>query len=283
MLSIKKAANHLRISESAVSRHVRILEEQLGTPLFHRTNNGLEITSAGELLASSASEAFNQIANTIDSFRQDDHTVQIKVLPTMALRWFYPRLKRFQSQYPLIQVVVQTRWQDMTLGDSDADLGIRYGRGSWRSECATELYPEWLTPVCAPDYLAGKKLESAEDFEGLTLLHPLPSHHDWNMWSERWGGGRINTDGGLDFDVLDLALRAAESGFGIAISDIILGADAIAGGQLVKPVDIAVPSDISYYLVHSPSNQQRREVRLVREWICDEMSDTKNGIETYRH
>ncbi|MFC3051839.1 LysR substrate-binding domain-containing protein [Kordiimonas pumila] len=281
-MSIKKAANYMRISESAVSRQVRILEEQLGTPLFHRKHSGLEITDVGIALAASTKDAFSQIAKTIETFQRDKDTVQIKVLPTMALRWFYPRLKRFQSQYPLIQVIVQTRWHDMISGDGEAELGIRYGRGNWSPEYVTELYPEWLTPVCAPDYLNGRKLECAADFDKVTLLHPLPSHQDWKMWSERWGGESFNTEDGLDFDVLDMALRAAEAGFGITMSDVVLGADAIESGRLVTPVNIAVPSDISYYLVHPPMQQQRREVRLLREWICDEMSDTKRIISSYQ-
>lgn len=282
-MSIKKAAIYMHISESAVSRHVRILEEQLGTSLFHRKHSGLEITDAGITLAASTKEAFSQLAKTIDTFQHDENDVQIKVLPTMALRWFYPRLKRFQNQYPLIQVSIQTRWHDMISGDDEAELGIRYGRGNWGPEYVTELYSEWLTPVCAPDYLRGCKLECAADFEKVTLLHPLPNHRDWESWSKKWGGEPFNTNVGLDFDALDMALRAAEAGFGMAMSDVVLVADALESGRLVAPVAKAVPSDISYFLVHPPVQQQRREVRLLREWICDEMSDTQRIIQSYQH
>lgn len=280
-LSIKKAANSLRISESAVSRQVRILEEQLGVSLFNRNHSGLEITEAGRALAASAKGAFDQIANTIDSFQRDQDTVHIRVLPTFALRWFYPRLQRFQSQNPLIRVVVHTRWHDMASGDGEAHLGIRYGLGNWSAEHVTELYPEWLTPVCAASYLAGRKLESCEDFDKLTLLHPLPSRDDWRIWSERWGGGKFDTNGGLDFDGLDIALRAAEAGFGIAMTDVVLGNDAIESGQLIAPVKKSVPSDVSYYLVRAPGLSERRQVRLLHEWICDEMSDARRIIKSH--
>src|SRR5437016_6691269 len=138
-LSIKKAANALRISESAVSRQVHILEQQLGVALFNRNYKGLEITEAGRVLAASAKGAFDQIASTIDTFKRDQDTVQIKVLPTFALRWLYPRLQRFQAQHPLIRVVVHTRWHDMNSGDGEAQLGIRYGLGNWSPQHATEL------------------------------------------------------------------------------------------------------------------------------------------------
>ena len=280
-LSVKKAAISLRISESAVSRQVRILEQQLGVGLFNRTAKGLEITDAGRALATSTKNAFDQIANTVDTFKCDQDTVQIKVLPTFALRWLYPRLQKFQAENPLIRVVVHTRWHDMNSGDGEAHLGIRYGLGDWPPAHAMELYPEWLVPVCAPGYLGTRKLEKAEDFAGLTLLHPLPSRADWNVWSERWGGGRFDTNGGLDFDGLDMALRAAEAGFGIAVTDVVLANDIIESERLVIPIRKCVPSDVSYYLVRAQEFSDRRQVRLVTEWICDEMSDARRILDSY--
>ena len=280
-MSIKKAATTLRISESAVSRQVHILEQQLGVALFNRTYKGLEITEAGKVLATSAKRAFDQIAHTIEAFKGDQDTVQIKVLPTFALRWLYPRLQRFQAENPLIRVVVHTRWHDMNSGDGEAHLGIRYGLGNWPLESAQELYPEWLAPVCSAGYLIGRTLETAEDFRRVTLLHPLPSRDDWRVWAERWGGGVFEVSGGLDFDGLDLALRAAETGFGIAMTDVVLANDAIESGQLIIPVRKFVRSDVSYFLVRTPEFSERRQVKLVEEWICDEMSDARGIIRRY--
>jgi len=280
-MSIKKAATTLRISESAVSRQVHILEQQLGVALFNRTYKGLEITEAGKVLAASAKRAFDQIAHTIEAFKGDQDTVQVKVLPTFALRWLYPRLQRFQAENPLIRVVVHTRWHDMNSGDGEAHLGIRYGLGNWSMDSAQELYPEWLAPVCSSGYLIGRTLETAEDFRGATLLHPLPSRDDWRVWAERWGGGAFEVSGGLDFDGLDLALRAAEAGFGIAMADIVLANDAIESGQLMIPVRKFVRSDVSYFLVCAPEFAERRQVKLVQEWICDEMSDARRIIRRY--
>jgi len=282
-LSIRKAAAVLHISESAVSRQVRILEEQLGLVLFRRNPSGLEITEAGKALAASTRGAFDQIARTIDSFQRDQDMIQIKVLPTFAVRWLYPRLRKFQAQNPLIQVAVQTRWHDMISGDGEAELGIRYGLGNWSRDNVTELYPEWLAPVCAPGYLSGRRLETPEDFDRSTLLHPQPGRDDWKVWCAGWGGEAFNTDGGLDFDVLDNALRAAEAGFGIAMSDVLLAHDAIQAGQLVVPLERAVPSGVSYFLVRPPDLSERRQVRLFHEWICDEMADSRRVIDSYRH
>lgn len=280
-LSIKKAAGTLCVSESAVSRQIRILEQQLGVPLFVRTHNGLEITEVGQRLAIGVKEAFDHIANTINPLQSDSDAVTIRVLPTFALRWLYPRLRKFQTQNPLVQVNVQTRLNDMNFGDGDADLGIRYGLGNWPPETATELYAEWILPVCAPSYLTQATLASAEDFAKVTLLHPLPDRQDWTIWSERSGVGRFDTRGGLDFDALDMALSAAESGFGIAMTDVVLAHDTIESGRLVVPVRIPVPTGMSYFLVRPPDLKRKRHVKLLDEWLCDEISDARKVVRLY--
>lgn len=278
-LSIKKAALALNVSESAVSRQVKILEEQLGAQLFVRSHNGLEITDAGQRLALSVKEAFDHIANAVNPFRSDREAVTIKVLPTFALRWLLPRLRAFQERHPLIKVNVQTRLNDMTLNDSDADLGIRYGIGNWPLDCATELYPEWILPVCAPGYLEAR-FAGEKDLAKATLLHPLPDRQDWRTWSEK-SGTQIDTRRGLDFDALDMALSAAEAGLGVAMTDVVLAHEAIQSGRLVVALRKAVPTGSSYFLVRPPDMRRRREVKLVDEWICHEIEDARELARRY--
>ncbi|BBE33979.1 MULTISPECIES: LysR substrate-binding domain-containing protein [Sphingosinicella] len=282
-MSIRKAASVLRVSESAVSRQVRILEQQLSVTLFHRGHNGLELTPEGKILASSTKDAFDQIARTIDSFHRDQDVVELRVLPTFALRWLYPRLREFQEQYPFVKVMIHTRWHDMISSDNDAELGIRYGLGNWRNEDVTELYAEQLVPICAPGYISGGELRSAEDLRGKTLLHSQPDHQDWKTWAAGWNGGVIDTDNGLDFDVLDMALRAAEAGFGITASDLLLAHDAIRDEQLIMASRRVVASGTSYYLVRPANLNARRQVRLLSEWICDEMSSARQMLAAYRN
>lgn len=278
-LSIKKAALVLNVSESAVSRQVKILEDQLGAALFTRSHNGLEITDAGRRLALSVKEAFDHIANAVNPFRSERDAVTIKVLPTFALRWLLPRLRGFQERHPLIKVNVHTRLNDMTLNDNDADLGIRYGIGNWPVDCASELYPEWILPVCAPGYLGGRVNGEAE-FAQATLLHPLPDRQDWLTWAEK-SGTRIETRGGLDFDALDMALSAAEAGLGVAMTDVVLAHEAIQSGRLVVPLPKAVPTGFSYYLVRPPEMRRRREVALVDEWLRNEIEDARELVRRY--
>ncbi|MAM73492.1 LysR substrate-binding domain-containing protein [Tistrella mobilis] len=277
-MGVKKAAQVLNVSESAVSRQVRILEEQLGVSLFLRTHGGMEITEEGRRLALAVTEAFDHIANAIDPFQNDQDVVTLKVIPTFALRWLFPRLHRFHEQHPMIRIVVQTRLNDMTVDETGADLGIRYGRGGFPNEDATELYAEWIVPVAAPGHLDPDRPE--EDLRSAMLLHPLPDHQDWITWSEK-SGMPLRVHDGLDFDALDMALSAAEAGLGVAIADVVLADQAIRDGRLVVPIDKAVPSGVSYFLVRRPELRRRRQVRLVEDWLLAEIATARETIAGY--
>ena len=274
-LSIRKAAAVLHVSESAVSRQVRILEDQLGAALFLRTPTGLAITEPGRRLAAETRAALDRIAAAVEPFEGDRDAVRIKVLPTFALRWLLPRLHGFQAQHPLVRVAVQTRLEDMAPGDADADLGIRYGLGDWPADCAAELYAEWILPVCAPACRAAL----ADDLAGATLLHPMPDRRDWRIWADA-AGQALELSGGLDFDALDMALSAAEAGLGVAMTDIVLAEPALAAGRLVA-VAPAVATGISYWLVRPPG-RARRQFRLFEEWLLREIAAARAVVASHR-
>lgn len=275
-LSIRKAAAVLHVSESAVSRQVRILEDQLGAALFTRTPAGLAITEPGRRLAAETRAAFDRIAAAVEPFQGDRDAVRVKVLPTFALRWLLPRLHGFQAQHPLVRVAVQTRLEDMVPGDGDADLGIRYGLGDWPADCAVELYPEWIRPVCAPAI----RPALAGDLAGATLLHPMPDRRDWRIWAEATGRP-VELSGGLDFDALDMALSAAEAGLGIAMTDVVLAEPAITAGRLVA-VAPAVATGSAYWLVRPPG-RARRQVALFEEWLLREIAAARAIVARHRH
>lgn len=270
--SVKRAAQELNISESAVSRQVRILEEQLGLPLFLRTHTGLEITEEGRRIAACLKTAFDHIALTLDPLQADSNVVTLRVIPTFALRWLFPRLRRFHERHPMIRIAVQTRLTDMTQDESEADLGIRYGLGDFSHDNGMELYPEWIVPVCAPAY------PDSDDPERMlrtgTLLHPLPDRQDWLTWSQK---ARIDFPAreGLDFDASDMAMTAAEAGSGIAIADVVLADQAVRDGRLIMPLNIAVPTGVSYFLVRRPDLRRRKQVRLVEDWLMEEIGSAR--------
>lgn len=276
--SVKKAAQFLNVSESAISRQVRILEEQLNTVLFDRTNSGLEITRDGQRIARAIKESFDHIESVIAPLQQNANVVTLRVIPTFALRWLFPRLGKFHKQHPTIRIVVQTRLDDMTVDEPQADLGIRYGLGDFPHDYAMELYQEWIAPVCTPEYY--DRCNIVNGYDDATLLHPLPDRQDWLTWSEKTGVD-IHEVKGLDFDALDMALSAAEAGIGVAIADVVLVNHALQEGRITFATDQAAPTGVSYFLVRRPELKKRRQVTIFENWLLGEIREAHAIIRSF--
>lgn len=276
--SVKKAAQILNVSESAISRQVRILEEQLNTVLFDRTNSGLEITRDGQRIARAIKESFDHIESVIAPLQQNANVVTLRVIPTFALRWLFPRLGKFHKQHPTIRIVVQTRLDDMTVDEPQADLGIRYGLGDFPHDYAMELYQEWIAPVCTPEYY--DRCNIVNGYDDAMLLHPLPDRQDWLTWSEKTGVD-IHEVKGLDFDALDMALSAAEAGIGVAIADVVLVNHALQEGRITFATDQAAPTGVSYFLVRRPELKKRRQVTIFENWLLGEIREAHAIIRSF--
>jgi LysR family glycine cleavage system transcriptional activator len=277
--SVTAAAAELSVTQGAISRQIRLLEEDLRQPLFRRLHRGIELTSGGQKLSASLTDAFGQIGYAVADLRRPQDVVSVKAVPTFAIRWLLPRLADFQRAHPAIKLEVSTAWQGVELDKEDFDCGIT---GCDQAQVKTpqfawvELVKEAIVPVCTPEY--ARKMgapHSAADFGRHNLLHPTANRSDWRLWMEGWGGGRFNISGGQTFDTIDLAIRAAESGLGVAIAELSLLADQIELGQLMTPVAVAVPSGLSNWFVCRPNLAERPAVRMFRDWLVAESAKTR--------
>jgi LysR family glycine cleavage system transcriptional activator len=186
--SVTAAATELSVTQGAVSRQIRLLEEDLGQALFRRLHRGLELTAGGEKLSLSLSDAFAQIGHAVADLKRPNDVVSVKAAPTFAIRWLLPRLVRFRRAHPAIKLVVATAWHEVDLVRESFDCGIT-GCGAPQVRNPhyiwLELVKETILPVCTPAY--ARKMgapHSAADFARHTLLHPTPDRSDWRLWME---------------------------------------------------------------------------------------------------
>ena len=277
--SVTAAAAELAVTQGAISRQIRLLEEDLQQPLFRRLHRGIELTTGGQKLSNSLSEAFSQIGHAVADLKRPHDVVKVKAAPTLAIRWLLPRLQDFKRLHPAIKLEVSTAWNDVNLDREDFDCGIT-GCKEPRERMAhylwVELIQETILPVCTRDY--ARKMgtpHTAQDFARHTLLHPTADRSDWRLWMEQWGGGRFDVSGGQTFDTIDLAIRAAEAGMGVAIAELSLLADQIQLGQLITPVPVAVPVGLSNWFVCRPNLAERPALRVFRDWLVEEAEKTK--------
>ncbi|MBB5499617.1 LysR substrate-binding domain-containing protein [Paraburkholderia sp. MM5384-R2] len=266
--SFTRAAEHLCLTQGAVSRQILALEDYYKFPLFIRGAKGLTLTAEGEMLLPAVKEGFARIEEVSLRLTRQRTDLALKV-PTCVMRWMLPRIMRFQGEHPELQVQITTTWQhDVDFRIEPFDAAIIYGSSPGAEVRAVSLFDEQLTPVCAPELLDGKPLASADELANHTLLHPTRDHRDWKLWLDHVGAGHIDPNLGPSFETLDLATNAAMQGFGVAISDRTLVSEDVTARRLVMPFDTAVETGSRYYFVYPDSVAHLPKVRLFSEWIA---------------
>ena len=272
--SLTAAANELSVTHASVSRHVRALEEWLGTDLFTRSARGVALTPEGRRLGDALVQPFDRIAVALKDVGKGSQSkgLRISVEPAIASRWLVPRLGRFKDRYPDVElaIVPSTELADFAAGE--ADFGIRYGPGAWAGVEAVKLTDSWSFPVCAPSFLAACEPGRPFDMASCPLLVERNKQW-WIDWLAGAGLERI-TDWNVTVFEAHLAIEAAEAGQGFALGDFMLVTDALVAGRLVRPFALEQKEEWGYYLVHARDMPATRRSQAFQQWLIGEVEDT---------
>ena len=274
-LSFTSAAKELHVTQSAVSQQVRLLEQYLHEPLFHRHPRRLQLTDTGEAYLATVGEAFEQLARGTAELFGHKHAerVVLRVNPAFAIHWLIPRLGAFQDANPDIDLRINiSLWLTETEWDA-VSLEVRYGRGQWtgvRAECLTH---EHLFPVCAPGFARTPHkppLKSPEDVHRHRLLHVLGNNEGWQQWLDHAGVEAADADNGVQFDTSATALEYAAEGGGIAMGATTLTAALLDSGRLIKPFAIEVPASEAFYVVSPEARTDSKSTAVLRAWLMEQ-------------
>lgn len=274
--SFARAANELHVTQGAISRHVKLLEEHLGVALFRRRPQGIVATEAGQQLLPELSAAFERIGHAAGRTADTGRELRVMASPSFATRWLVPHLLGYQSLYPDRRITLGLFLQRHdTFADSGFDVGVSWveGRDAPRKESsgAFRLWQEALTPVCAPALLQhGAPLGHPADLARHTLLHPTEGRQDWRKWLKAAGLNGIDADGGQTFGTLDMAVGAAVGGMGVAIADLNLIRGELATGTLVAPFDIVIEDGSGYFVLTEPNRVDEPKIATFRAWLLAE-------------
>ncbi|AQH02457.1 LysR family transcriptional regulator [Burkholderia sp. KK1] len=272
--SFTRAAEHLCLTQGAISRQILALEEYFGFPLFIRGARGLTLTAEGDVLLPVVREGFARIEEVSLRLTRQRTDLALKV-PTCVMRWMLPRIMRFQSEHPELQLQITTTWQhDVDFQVESFDAAIIYGSSPGADVHAVPLFDEQLTPVCSPDLLTEKPLAAASDLAHHALLHPTRDHRDWKLWLERAGASEIDATLGPTFETLDLATNAAMQGFGVAIGDRTLVGEDVAARRLVMPFETVLSTGSRYYFVYPDCVAHQPKVKLFSDWMVRNRDET---------
>jgi LysR family transcriptional regulator, glycine cleavage system transcriptional activator len=272
--SFTEAASELFVTHAAISRHIRELEEHLGTRLFIRTGRGVTLTEAGRQLGASLTPLFDQLSEATRAAAAQGSTrrLHVSVEPSIASRWLVPRLGRFSSQHPDIELNIDPSNRLVDFRVEEFDLGIRYGRGTWEDVDAAKLSDVVIFPVCAPALLKDQNHLAPQDLKTFTLLHEDRKSW-WGDWLAANGVTMERHWKGVTFQN-HLAIEAAEAGQGVALGDQILCTDAIIEGWLARPFAMEIRDHGSYFVVRAKGSKEKAPARVFREWLMGEMAET---------
>ncbi len=232
------AAEELHVTRGAISRHVRQLEDHLGTALFTRQAKGVRLTVAGRRLLPVLTEAFGMIAREVERVVPDRGELRVICPPATSIRWLIPKLEDFQARHPDIRLRLTTDFHgDLGFDTGEYDIGFSVEHWTTRPKgiAVQVLLPVMLTPACSPAYLSGADLTAPEDLSRCMLLHETPGHADWTAWAERFGVRAVEAASGSDFPNLDMATKAAVMGAGVVMADLVLCREELESGALIAP------------------------------------------------
>jgi len=276
-LSFTKAAEELFITQSAVSRQVKALEDHLGVTLFERRQRALALTESGHALYRVATDVLERLQAATDQLRASGHSRQLSLTTTtgFASLWLIPRLQRFTRLNPDVDVRISATTTVINLERSLVDLAIRYCRPEDVPERAIRLFGEEVVVVCSRSLLRDRSrpLKRPHDLKHHVLLHfdyAGAQFIDWGTWLTSLGIADLKPAGALHFSQYEQIIQAAISGQGVALGRQPLVNDLIQSGALVAPFRKAVVGSRAYFIIQSEHGAAKPHVRQFAAWLMEE-------------
>ena len=266
-LNFSRAADELSITQSAVSRQIKVLEQQLGVQLFQRAGPKLKLTSAGDYYQGRVAEAMTVLRRGTAEVRRSSAspTLTISLLPTFAAKLLVPRIGDFERQNPQVTLRLAASYKRIDLAtELDIDVAIRLGRGDWPGVHATRLTASHVFPVCSPGL--ARNLRRPRDILQHRRLLDDKMYDEWGRWFTAAG---VDDQPGetrrIDDD--NMLLQAAIQGQGVTLARAIIAQDDLETGRLVQPFDVSILSAFQYYFVCLPERLKESDIQAFQDWL----------------
>lgn len=271
--SFTLAAEELFVSQAAISRQIRELEDRIGLALFTRHHRHVELTPAGARLLETLTSSFSAIANRMDSLcdLDDEIPVTVSAEPGFAACCLLPRLGRFHEAYPNIVLSIDSETKVVDFRNSDVELALRFSfsKTSWPGVESRKLIDSPLSPVLAPGLMSdASEIREAIEKREITIIHD-ESRDAWRLWLEAAGMNPDLAALGPHFTDTNLVVQAALRGQGIVNPGLAVVRDDLAAGRLVQPFDIEIKGS-AYYVVAPSFQKLRPQARAFVNWLLAE-------------
>lgn len=271
-LNLTRAAQELHVTQTAVSQHIRNLEERVGKPLFRRLPRGLALTDEGRQLVPALSESFARIGHALQRVAdtRPREVLTAGVVGTFAVGWLLPRLRAFHEAHPFVDLRLLTHNNRVDLAGEGLDCAIRFGDGAWHGTEAEQLMPAPLAPLCAPE--AAARLRDPVDLETETLLRSYRTD-EWPAWFSAAGRPCPVLRGAMFDSSLTLA-EAAAQGAGVALLPVAMFERELRQGRLVQPFARTAALG-GYWLCRLKSRPPSSALQAFRNWLLQEAAQPR--------
>lgn len=276
--SFSKAGDELHITQAAISRQIRGLEDNLGVKLFYRRNRAVFLTQEGCDLARVVSGALHSISDSAASLRALSHSNRVVLLCQLceAFYWLMPRLSAFHQQYPHIEIQVVTSTRPLAEFNSHFDVALQSTRRASGAHPLMFTASDEVFPVCSPAYLDTTQPLALSELQACTFLHhgAEPPHlMEWDSWLQVFGQALAADARSATFDSYPLMLQAAVEGHGLAMGWQRTASGLIESGALVRPCveSVYLPEAISIY--RHQDIAPRSEVTALLGWLQAQLQD----------
>lgn len=272
--SFTQAGELLHVTQGAISRQVKMLEQHLEARLFDRAHQSVSLTPVGQALADALVHAFDQIQEAVEKASQTPtrQMLNINAPPTFATRWLAPRLSDFRQQHPLIDLSITTDRIQTLKNARQHDCLVFFDQTPWPDLACQRLMQEHHIMACSPSMWHGDRPPKLVD---ATLLHVLDGDKRlpiWEQWDLKFNLSGLDTQGGLHFSTLDQAINASIAGAGILVVDQTMITQELRSGLLKRFDARELMGPQAYWFAEiTPNSDQQKLVATFRTWLMKQL------------
>ena len=287
-LNFRAASEEMALTQSAVSRQIQSLEEEVGVSLFLRHTRAVELTSAGAQLLLAVTQTLPRVDAAVRQIRQNAgrKSVSLTTFASFASMWLIPRLEQFQRDHPEIDIRIDASDAPVDLDIADVDLALRYGPVASMPANAIRLFGEQLTPVASPWLLkSNPPLKQPADLAQFALIEAGDAHRThlewltWRRWFDEQHQTKLVPRRWLYFNYAYQMVQAALTGQGVVLARLPMVAESLANGDLIEPLpNLRMESPHAYWLIIGPRNAQRPEIKAFCDWLMAQAKATRQTI-----
>ncbi|MCH2038411.1 MAG: LysR substrate-binding domain-containing protein [Rickettsiales bacterium] len=268
-LSFSRAAEELGVTQSAISKQIRLLEEYLLVPLFYRKHQHIELTDQAYSYYAALQSLFDKLEQETDRMmggHKRTESLRLNILPSLSSCWLIPKLEDFKQHYPNIAVSIDIGDGTVDFNTNGADIAIRVAQhNQWERYTTEVVMEEELVPVCAPE-LGDVTMESIQD---KPLLQHTTRPNMWHDYFHSIGLTNESLEYHLGFEHFYMLIQAACDGMGVALVPKALVVRELEKGTLGIPFEAEFENTYRYYLIAPQHKAELRKCRLFTKWLLE--------------